>query len=109
MGDFKARDIVVYFFKNTFSRPQAQLSRSTFALHYVWILECSVTENREICDVGGHFGGSGSGPECSQSVSGGARGALGRFLERNPAARHPMPIGLDVEPLHSEIADFGQN
>ena len=38
-----------------FSRPQAQLSRSTFALHYVWILECPVTENREICDVDGHI------------------------------------------------------
>ena len=56
------------------------------------------------------FGGSGSGPERFHSVPGGARAALGRFLERNPAARHRMPIGsLDIEPLHSEIADVGKN
>ena len=36
-----------------FSRPQAQLSRSTFALHYVWFLGCPVRENRDHPDVGG--------------------------------------------------------
>ena len=56
------------------------------------------------------FGGSSSGPECFQPVPGGARAALGRFLQRNPAARHRMPIGsLDIEGGNSEIADLGQN
>ena len=58
----------------------------------------------------GIFGGSSSGPECVQSVPGGAGATLGRFLERNPAARHPMPIrSLDIERGYSEIADLGQN
>ena len=54
------------------------------------------------------FEGSGSGPECFQPVAGGVGAALGRFLERNPAARHRMPIrSLDIEHRHSEIADLG--
>ena len=71
------------------SRPQAQLSRSTFALHYVWILECPVRENREICDVDGHIWRFGQRPRVCPVGSWGCRSYPGKVFgekSRGPAS-----------------------
>ena len=95
------------------SRPQAQLSRSTFALHYVWFLGCPVTRKSRSSMLVDMVRGCGSGPRCSPSVWEVAKVCCEGFWR--DFGCHPIGWSsdgsmkkVDIAKI-TDIADIGQN